>query len=86
MVLVEVLKLIIDEDWCFDLGVDRESHNTFVLVFVFFTSCELWFPTASLVNTDVILNDRILNFVAHNVQDYAKCEEHYSKDCKDYHR
>ena len=56
MVLVEVLKLVVDEDWCFDLGVDRQSHNTFVLAFVFFTSCELWYPAASLLDSEVILN------------------------------
>jgi hypothetical protein len=56
VVLVEVLELIVDENWCFDLGVDGKSHNTFVLVFVLFTSCELWLPTASFIDCEVILN------------------------------
>ena len=85
VVLVEVLELVVNEDWCFDLGVDRKSHNTFVLVFILFTSCELRFPAASVIDSEVILNYWILNFVAHNVQDYAKWEEDYPKDCKDYH-
>ena len=85
MVLVEVLELIVDVDRSLNFGVYFEFNLALVLAGVRLTPNMFGDATASLVDRDIVLNDRILDFVAHDVEDDAKGEENDAKHGKDYH-
>ena len=69
MVLVEILELIVDIDWCLDVSVDAKSHFAFIDCWVFhnrvIVDC-FWFSTP--VFSHVVLCDGVLDLITHYVE------------------
>ena len=69
MVLVEILELIVDIDWCLDVCIDAKSHLAFVDCWVFqdlvIVDC-FWFSTPRF--NHVVLCDGVLDLVTHDVE------------------
>lgn len=77
MVLVEVIKLIIDINWCHDFLFYRESSSAWLNLFL------IWSIVARIV---VVVDNRFLSYlIAHHVQEDAESEENDTEDSESDH-
>ena len=70
MVLIKVVKLVIDVDWLRNVTIDVDNH-----------SAKVWDICAAFV----ILFDYTLDFLTHDVEGDAECQEYQAKNAKDNH-